>query len=110
MNKESLELAIFIAETTNGVEKSRRDDKITWTDALNFLNAAMTAPDAFNGIAKVGEEFKSWTPEEKDAVVTAFTSRLKFENEVTQVDVEAVFAAAIELAKAIDILVSKKRV
>lgn len=107
MNKESKELAVFIAELANGVEKSQRDDKISWTDALNFLNAAMVAPAAFNGIKDVDNEFISWTPEEKAEVVTVFIDRLKFENNVSEVEVEAVFSSAIELAKAVDNLIKK---
>lgn len=107
-NKESVELSIFLAELANGVYLSRLDGKTTWMDAANFLKAAFAAPAAFNNIKEIPAEFKDWTPEERQEVIDAFSERLRFDQSIaTEQEIEAVFQSLLNLAKAIDDLVTK---
>lgn len=104
-NKESKELAIFLAELANGINNI--GSRWEWIDALGFVQAALTAPAAFDNIKLVDDEFNVWTPEEKLEVITAFKDRLKFENTIKEEEVEEVFENAVKLAKSIQVLIRK---
>lgn len=105
MNKESLDLVIFMAELANGVANIGHKWEIT--DAFGFFKAAMAAPAAFKGIDQVDNEFNVWTPEEKQEVLDTFIKTLRFENTVTEAEAEEVFVNAINLAKSVQNLIKK---
>lgn len=105
---ESKEMAIFLAELANGIHKIGA--RWEWIDALNFLNAAVAAPAAFSNIKLIDNEFTQWTEADKKEVIDTFILKLKFDNQVTEAEVEAVFSNAVSLAKSIQVLLEKDKV
>lgn len=105
---ESKEMAIFLAELANGIHKI--GVRWEWIDALNFLNAAVAAPAAFSNIKLIDNEFTQWTEADKKEVIDTFILKLKFDNQVTEAEVEAVFSNAVSLAKSIQVLLEKDKV
>lgn len=105
---ESKEMAIFLAELANGIHKIGAHWE--WIDALNFLNAAVAAPAAFSNIKLIDNEFTQWTEADKKEVIDTFILKLKFDNQVTEAEVEAVFSNAVSLAKSIQVLLEKDKV
>lgn len=105
---ESKEMAIFLAELANGIHKI--GTRWEWIDALNFLNAAVAAPAAFSNIKLIDNEFTQWTEADKKEVIDTFILKLKFDNQVTEAEVEAVFSNAVSLAKSIQVLLEKDKV
>jgi hypothetical protein len=100
-NKETLELAGFLAEIANALEKSLRDGVLNFADFANFLNTALSAPNAIQGIDKIGEEIKGWTDAEKAQVIVLFQEKLDFAADNLESAVEDIFTAVVLLVGAI---------
>ncbi len=96
-NKETLELVDFLASFANAVYSSFEDGVLNIKDLGNFLNSALSAPNAFQGTSLIIEEIKNWTAEEKAQVILLFGEKLDFEGNDLEGAVEDIFTAVVLL-------------
>lgn len=96
-NKETLEFVDFLASFANAVYNSFEDGVLNIKDLGNFLNTALSAPNAFQGTSLILDEIKGWTEEEKAQVILLFGEKLDFKAENLEDAVEDLFTAVVLL-------------
>lgn len=66
--KETKELILFAVSFSMAFIDALKDGKIKIIELTKFINPLMLADDAFNDIAKIGEEIKNMTPEKRETL------------------------------------------
>ena len=95
--KEITELATFLCDLGNGIDKSLEDGKIQWTDALNFVTAVTDSAAAFMGISQVSEEYFNLTDQQKAELRAHISAKLQLSNASVATITDNVISVALQL-------------
>lgn len=107
--KEISELVKLLAEIGNGAGKAAEDGKVSWSDALFFSKAVMSAPAAIIGIDEVYSELKDLSAQEKDQLKAQLQSDFDIPQDNVEEVVEKVLGAALHLGEVIELFKSLKK-
>lgn len=106
--KELSEFGIFLCDLGNGISKSLEDGKISFSDAVYLMKAAMSAPSAFIGIGQIDEEYFDLDEEEKAELGAILAERLDLPQEGIEKVVEGVIRVALEFNGAVASILKAK--
>ena len=102
------EMAVFLCELGNAIDQSAADGKMSISDALYFVKAALSAPKAFIGISNIKEEYLDLNDAEKVELNKLIADTLELAEDKIEGVVESVLKVAFELNGAINLIIAKK--
>lgn len=106
--KEVKEVASFICEAVNGVDKSMADGKVSLGDAMNVVPAMLALPAAIGGIKSIPAELKDFDPAEAEEFKAHVAAKLDLSNDAAEAVAEEVMGVIAQLGAAAAALVQAK--
>lgn len=74
--KDTLDVVKFVAQLLNGIYKSSADGKLNYKDIPYFFSAATSLIPAVTDIKNVRKEYKEYTDEQRQYIITLFKEQL----------------------------------
>lgn len=102
--KESKEALEFVAELINSFDKAIADGKFSVMDALNFLPALVSAPNALGNLSALQAEIKDYSTEEIKELSNAFKAKLKISNVKLEEGIEGGLEIALNVARLLSVV------
>lgn len=94
--KELKELVIFVATLANAADKTTRDG-LSMADIGEFVNAALKAPEAFEGIENVKAEIANLSEAELVELKTALAQELDLVDDGLELVIEKSISAVVSI-------------